>query len=98
MITHLKNINNFIENTIVGCTFVGMGDDGELFIKFEHQDDSLKLNAAELLQSEFSEIKKVTFVEMVNVAQAKQMMDELNQLLRELEGEKPKQLLNIESF
>ena len=65
MIAHLKNINSFIKNTIAGCKFVGMGDDGELFIQFEHQDDPLKLNAAELLRSEFSEVKKVIKADMV---------------------------------
>jgi len=99
MITILKNIDNFIENTIAGCKFVGMGDDGELLIKFQYQDDSLRLNAADLLRGEFPEIKKVTFVETVTVAQAKQMMDDLTGLLQKLaEEEKPKQLLDIKNF
>lgn len=94
-----KKIAEFIENTIVGCAFVGMADDGELFIEFEHDDDSLKLNAAELLQSEFSEVTKVSFVERVNVKKAKEMVEQLNKFLEELEKkEKPKDLLDIGTF
>jgi len=92
-----KKIAEFIEITIVGCKFVGMADDGELFIEFDHQDDSLKLNAAELLRSEFSEVAKVTFMEKVNIKQAKEMVDELNKLMEELD-QKDKALLDIGTF
>lgn len=94
-----KKIAEFIEHTIVGCKFVGMADDGELFIEFEHKDDSLKLNAAELLQSEFSEVTKVSFVERVNVKKAKEMVDQLNKFLEDLDKkEKTKDLLDIGTF
>ena len=93
----LTKFGNFITNTIVGCRFVGFSSDQELFIEFDYDDDALKLNAAQLLQVEFPEVKKVIFVERVNVSQAKKMVDDLNKLLEEGE-EKPKKLLDIESF
>ena len=94
----IKKFGDFITNTIVGCRFVGFSSDQELFIEFEYEeDDDLKLNAALLLQSEFDEVKKVIIVERVNVNKAKAMVDDLNKMLRETE-EKPKQLLDIESF
>lgn len=97
--TDLKKFGEFITNTIVGCRFVGFSSDQELLIEFDHDDDALKLNAAQLLQVEFAEVKKVILVERVNVSQAKKMMDDLNKLLREMEEkEKPKQLLDIKSF
>jgi len=97
--TDLKKFGDFITNTIVGCRFVGFSSDQELFIEFDYEDDALKLNAAQLLQVEFSEVKKVIFVERVDINQAKKMVDDLNKLLRETEEkEKPKTLLDIESF
>ena len=92
-----KEIGEFIENTIVGCKFVGISSDGELFIEFEHDDGSLKLSAAELLRSEFEEVTRVTFVERVNLEQAKKMVGELNMLLKNLE-EDGKGLLDIGDF
>ena len=95
----LTKFGNFITNTIVGCRFVGFSSDQELFIEFDYDDDALKLNAAQLLQAEFAEVKKVIIVERVNISQAKKMVDDLNKLLGEMEEkEKPKQLLGIESF
>jgi len=97
--TDLTKFGNFITNTIVGCKFVGFSSDHELFIEFDYDDDALKLNAAQLLQAEFAEVKKVIIVERVNISQAKKMVDDLNKLLGEMEEkEKPKQLLGIESF
>ncbi len=96
---NLKKFGDFITNTIVGCRFVGFSSDQELFIEFEHDDDALKLNAAELLQDEFLEVKKVIIVEKVNIYQAKLMVEDLNKVLRELEEEKkPAQLLDIKDF
>jgi len=92
-----KKIGEFIENSIVGCKFVGISSDGELFIEFEHNDDSLKLNAAEVLRSEFSEVAKVVFVERVNIKQAKEMIEELNKSLEDLE-KKEKGLLDVGNF
>lgn len=89
-----RKIGTFIENTIVGCKFVGVSSEGELFVEFEHDDDSFQLNAAELLRSEFPEIVKVIIVGRVNVKQAKEMVEQLNRLLRK----EPDNLLNIESF
>ncbi len=94
-----KKISTFIENTIVGCKFVGTSSDRELFVEFEHDDEVLKLNAAELLRIEFPEIDKVIFVERPNIPQLKQMVDDLNKLLNDPEEKKkPTKLLDIESF
>ena len=92
-----KEIGEFIENTVAGCKFVGISSDGELFIEFEHDDDSLKLNAAEVLRSEFPEVTRVAFVERVNITQAKKMVDELNKFLGDSE-KKEKGLLDIGKF
>ena len=95
--TDLKKFGDFITSTIAGCKFVGFSSDQELFIEFEYEDDALKLNAAELLQMEFTEIKKVTIVERVNVELATKMIEDLNRALEE--PELPKEpLLKIESF
>jgi hypothetical protein len=96
---NFKKISTFIENNIVGCKFVGTSSDAELFIEFEHDDDSLKLNAAELLRAEFPEIAKVIFVERPNIGQVKQMIDDLNNFLKDSDEKKsPTKLLDIESF
>jgi hypothetical protein len=92
-----KEIGDFIGNTIVGCKFVGISSDRELFVEFDHDDFSLRLNAAELLQAEFPEIGRVTFIERVNIKQAKEMVDELNKFLEDLE-KKERGLLDIGSF
>ncbi len=96
--TDIKKYGEFIVNTIVGCKFVGYSSDQELFIEYEHDYDDLKLSTAQLLQAEFPEIKQVTIVERVNIAKAKQMIDDLNKALKEEQPEKPKQLLDIGDF
>ncbi len=95
--TDIKKFGDFITNTIVGCRFVGFSSDQELFIEFDYEDDALKLNAAQLLQAKFAEVKKVIIVERVDIGRAKKMVDDLNKMLQETE-EKPKKLLDIESF
>lgn len=90
-----KKIGTFIEDTIVGCRFVGISSDNEVFIEFEHDDESLQISAAELLRSEFPELSKVILVGRVNIKQAKETVDQLNQLLQE---EKPNSRLDIGSF
>lgn len=99
---NIKKYGDFITNTIVGCKFVGLSSDKELFIEFEYENDSLKLNAIELLQMEFSEIKKVVIVEKININKAKKMVDNLNEILRKLKEEeqekKSSNLLNITNF
>ncbi len=95
--TDIKKFGDFITNTIVGCRFVGFSSEQELFIEFDYDDDALKLNAAQLLQAKFAEVKKVIIVERVDIARAKKMVDDLNKMLQETE-EKPKKLLDIESF
>ncbi len=93
----LQEIGTFIKDRIMGCKFVGLSSDAEVFIEFDHDDPDLELAAAQRLRKEFPEITKVTTVVKPSITQVQQMVDDLNQLLEE---EKPKKhnLLDIGSF
>ena len=96
---NFKEIADFIAAEIKGCKFVGIADDGETFIEFEHEIENLKLYAAHLIKEKFSNVSKVTFIERLNIQKAKEMVDELNALLEQEENEEtPTDLLQIEKF
>ncbi len=96
---NFKEIAEFIAAEIKGCKFVGIADDGETFIEFEHEIENLKLYAAHQIKEKFSSVSKVTFVERLNVQKAKEMVDELNTLLeQDVSKESPSDLLQIEKF
>jgi len=96
---NFKEIADFIAAEIKGCKFVGIADDGETFVEFEHDIENLKLYAAHQIKEKFSNVSKVTFIERLNIQKAKEMVDELNALLTEDEDkEKQGNLLQIEKF
>lgn len=96
---NFKEIADFIVAEIAGCKFVGIADDGEVFVEFDHENEDFKLQAAHKIREKFSNISKVSFVERLNIQKAKEMVDELNSLLEQEEGEGAQNnLLQIEKF
>ncbi|KKL15117.1 hypothetical protein LCGC14_2508810 [marine sediment metagenome] len=43
---NFKEIADFIAAEIKGCKFVGIADDGETFVEFEHDIENLKLRGS----------------------------------------------------
>jgi hypothetical protein len=84
----------------LGCTFVGVSDEKEVFVTFDHgvyKLDSVIENTKQAIKKQFGdEISTVVSVFAVNVDEVNQMVDQLNQKLAEYE-EKP-QLLDIGKF
>ncbi len=92
----VKELNEFIIANIMGCHFVGISGDNEIFIRFDHDDEDLELGAAKRLKNEFAYVSNVTVVVTPSVDQLKKMVDDLNVALDET---KPvSNLLDIGSF
>ena len=96
---NFKEIADFIVAKIKGCKFVGITDDGEVFVEFEHEIENLKLHAVQQIKEKFSNVSKVTFVEKLNIKKAKEMVDDLNRLLEQgVSEEEQSSLLKIGKF
>ena len=97
-----KRIAEFIEAQIMGCRFVGIGDDGEVFVSFEHDDEGLAREAIRALRVEFSEVTRVTTVHSVSLEEVTQLVEGLNKAIEDLEeeerGESKPNLLDIGKF
>ncbi len=93
----VKELGEFITNKVLGCKFVGLSGDGEVFVEFEHSDGDLELAAAHTIRKQFPDTTKVTVVVKPSIGTVKKMVDELNEYLEE---DKPKKdgLLDIGSF
>lgn len=93
----VKELGEFINDKIMGCKFVGLSSDGEVFVEFEHADGDLELAAAHTIRKKFPDTTKVTVVVKPSISTVKKMVDELNDYLEE---DKPKKegLLDIGSF
>lgn len=78
-----KEIAEFIQERITGCKFVGIAEDGELFIAFFHNDVDLMSAALQVLKEQFPapKVTKITIVEQLDVQKAKELIDELNAFL-----------------
>ncbi len=89
-----QEIGSFIIDHLPGCKFVGLADDGEVFIRFDTADLMSQYEQMGLLRKEFPKITRVSTVVEAPIAQVKEMVDQLNELLEEPSRE----LLDIEEF
>lgn len=100
MISQLKEIATFIQTDrqMMGCNFVGMGDDGEVFISFDHDDKDLEDIGVARLRENFPNTGKVTIVKSVSMNEVKKLVDDLNNYLEENTKPKKDNLLDIGHF
>ncbi len=89
-----QELGSFIVDFLPGCKFVGVADDGEVFIRFDMVDPLTQYEQMKLLRKEFPEITHIGTVTEPSIAQVKDMVDQLNSLL---EPPSPT-LLDIEEF
>lgn len=93
---NFREIGEYIREHFMGCRFVGISSDNEVFVEFENDDLDIHVGTAQRLRELFPYITKVTTVVRPSLAQVKQMVDELNTFI---EGPKPKPpLLEIGEF
>lgn len=97
-----KRIAEFIEQHILGCRFVGIGDGNEVFVSFDHEDEGLTSNVMKTLKLEFSEISKITIVHSVSLQEVTKLVNSLNKEIEDLERKEPEDnnspLLDIGTF
>jgi len=93
----IKAIAGFIKEHFVGCKFVGISSENELFVQFEYDDPEMQNGAALRLGREFPFISKVTVVVQPTIADVKKMVDDLNSFLDNTPPKK-ENLLDIGSF
>lgn len=92
-----KEIAEFLQANVLGCHLVGISNENEVFVEFDHEDPVLERDAAVALRTQFPEVTRVTVVVRPSISQLKEMIDALNQAVgEELPPQKP--LLDIESF
>lgn len=91
-----KELAEFIHTNYQQSKFVGIADDGELFISFSTDDNDYRTKVLTSLKEKFPDkITKITLVEKLSIKQALQMIEELNKLL---EVPQKKNLLDLEEF
>ncbi len=94
-----KRIGEFVEAEIPKCSFVGISSDKEVFLSFKEVTPEEESAARKTLKEKFGdEIKTLATVVSVSIDEVSQLVDGLNQALKEdVPKEKP-QLLDIGSF
>lgn len=97
MVENFKEVAEFIKEHLIGCKFVGISSDNEVFVEFEYDDPEMQNGAALRLRREFSYLSKVTIVVRPSIEEVKQMVDDLNVFLDE-QPSKEKELLDIGEF
>ncbi len=97
MVENFKEIAEYIQEQLMGCKFVGISSDNEVFVEFEYEDIEMQNGAALRIREEFSYISKVTVVVKPSITEVKAMVDGLNKYLDE-EVPTKKDLLGIGSF
>lgn len=95
---NFREIGEYIRAHFMGCRFVGISSDNEVFIEFENDDLDIHLGTSQRLRELFPYIAKVTTVVKPSLAQVKQMVDELNSLLEEPKPAPKPPLLGIGEF
>lgn len=93
----IKKLGEFISDKIMGCKFVGLSSDNEVFVEFDHADKDLELVAARTIRKMFPNVTQVTIVIKPSITEIQKMVDDLNRYL-EKDSSKKKDLLDIESF
>jgi hypothetical protein len=91
-------IAEYIRGRLVGCKFVGISSDNEVFVEFEYDELDMQNGAALRIKDEFPYISKVTVVVKPSIAEVKAMVDDLNNFLEKEVAPKKDNLLDIGSF
>ena len=91
-----QELGIWIEDNLMGCKFVGVASDGEIFLKFENNDNNLQSSQIKYLREQFPKISKITTVLEPSITQVKKMVDELNTVLEK--EEKDPNLLHIKGI
>lgn len=91
-----KEIAEFVKNNILGCKFVGISSDQEVFLEFDHDDSDLEKAAVDRIQRQFPQIVQVTSVVRPNMQQLAEMVETLNKFLED--EPKVPNLLTIQNF
>lgn len=95
----LKPVGTFITCTLLGCNFVGMGNDGEVFVSFESDDPDIHLAAKQKIKEEFGDsIGPITTVAQTRLEDLQELVDDLNKALEQQEKQSQPQLLDIGEF
>lgn len=96
-VTLPKEIAEFVRDNILGCRFVGISSEKEVFLEFDHDDVDFQQAASNKIQSQFPVVSTVAVVVRPSIEQMTRMVEELNNLLIE-DSEPPSNLLTIENF
>jgi hypothetical protein len=95
---NFREIGEYIREHFMGCRFVGISSDNEVFVEFENDDLDIHVGTAQRLRELFPYITKVTTVVKPSLAQVKQMVDELNTFIEGPQPEPKPPLLGIGEF
>jgi len=100
MNNNYKEIAEFIQGTLsglFGCKFVGIAEDGELFVAFAHDNIESTKAAIYILKEHFPppKVTKITIVEQLDVQKATELIKELNEFI---DKKKDPNLLDIGEF
>ncbi len=83
MTESFKEIAEFINEYIDGCSFVGISSDNEVFIRFDRESPDRESAAGTAIRTRFPQVEKVIVVIQPSIGQVKQMVDDLNNFLEE---------------
>lgn len=94
-----KRLAEYIESEIMSCTFVGISGEKEVFLTFDHENETLEASAKKKIQNHFGEeITSLTTIISVSIEEVTKMVDQLNQVLEETQDVQKPDLLKIGSF
>jgi len=94
-----KRLGEFIQQELMGCNFVGIGDDKEVFVSFDHEDIEIEKAAKKKIKDHFEEeIAGITTIVQTSISELQQLIDNLNKALAEVEREEKGPLLDIGNF
>lgn len=97
MIPLPRQIGEFIRDNIMGCHFVGLSSDGEVFVEFDHEDEDLERAASLRVREVFPGVTKLITVVRPDIKEVQAMVDALNNALVPPAPRKPP-LLGIDGF
>ncbi len=73
----VKNMALFVREELTGCRFVGISDDGELFVEYDHEDPDQVGDAAKII-ARFPEVGIVIGSVQPSIEQLTKMVNDLN--------------------
>lgn len=94
----VKDLGDFISTHLLGCEFIGISSDGEVFVSFESEDPDIQLAGKTKIKEEFgNQIGLVTTIVQTRIEDLQELVDGLNKALEEQEESSPN-LLDIGEF